>query len=73
MTEVNVLPTRNRDRIKIEALVVPEVSQVQNEHIEVVKYPYQQGLWFSDMSKIEETLNIDIPIWSDYLCYHLWL
>ena len=37
MAEVNVLRTRNRDRMKIEALVVPEISQVKNEHIEVVK------------------------------------
>ena len=41
------------------SLVVLEISQVQNEHIEVVKeyYPCLLGLWFSDMSKIEETLN----------------
>ena len=71
IVKVNVLPIRTGDRVKIKALVVQEISQVQNEDIEIVKedYPHLQGLWFSDVSKSEETLNIDILMGSDYLWY----
>ena len=37
IVEMNVLPRRRGDRVKIEALVVPEISHVQNEHIGIVK------------------------------------
>ena len=55
--------------VKFEAYVVPDISKVRNEHIEVVKadYPHLKEIWFSDVSKGEETLNIDTLVGSDYL------
>ena len=55
--------------MKFKAYVVPDISKARNEHIEVVKadYPHLKEIWFSDVSKGEETLNIDALVGSDYL------
>ena len=44
---------------------------MQNEHVEIAKtdYPHLRDIWFSDVSKGEETLSIDALIGSDYLWY----
>ena len=57
--------------MKIQAYVVPDISQVRNEHVEIVKtdYPHLHDIWFSDVSKEEEILSIDALIGSDYLWY----
>ena len=55
--------------IEIEAYVVPEISTIQNSHIEIAKYeyPHLKGLWFSDGSKGREERSIDVLIGVDYL------
>ena len=57
--------------MKIWAYVVADVSQVRNEHVEIVKtdYPHLHDIWFSDVSKEEEILCIDALIGSDCLWY----
>ena len=57
--------------MKIQAYVVPDISQVRNEHVEIVKtdYPHLCDIWFSDVSKEEEILSIDALIGSYYLWY----
>ena len=55
--------------IKIEAYEVPNITQIRNEHIEAkkTKYPHLQGLWFSDVNRAREILEIDPLIGADYL------
>ena len=69
VVEVDVSPMGKGKSVKFEAYVVPDISKVRNEHIEVVKadYPHLKEIWFSDVSKGEETLNIDALVGSDYL------
>ena len=69
VVEVDVSPMGKGKSVKLEAYVVPDISKVRNEHMEVVKadYPYLKEIWFSDVSKGEETLNIDALVGSDYL------
>ena len=71
IAEVNLSPVGRGEIVKIQAYVVPDISQVRNEHVEIVKtdYPHLRDIWFSDVSKEEEILSIDALIGSDYLWY----
>ena len=53
----------------MEACAVPEISTIQNNHVEFAKfdYPHLKGLWFSDASKRGIEMVIDILIGADYL------
>ena len=55
--------------IPIEAYVVPEISSIQNSHVELAKgeYPPLKGLWFSDVCMGTGELEIDILVGADYL------
>ena len=68
---MNLCPVGRRENLKIPVYVVPDISQVRDEHVEIVKtdYPHQCDIWFSDVSKGEETLTTDALIGSDYLWY----
>ena len=46
-----------------------EISNISNEHVEVIKndYPYLHNLWFSGVCQTKEELVIDLLIGSDYL------
>ena len=48
---------------------MPEISTIQNNHVEIAKYEYAhlKGLWFSDVSKGWEEMFIDVLISADYL------
>jgi len=52
-----------------EAFVVPEISTVPNEHLEIVRetYPHLANIWMSDVCQHKEQLEIDILIGADYL------
>lgn len=67
--EVKVSPVGEQKVIKIEAYVVPEISSIQNGHVELARneYPHLKGLWFSDACKAHEELEIDILFGADYL------
>ena len=53
----------------IEAYVVENISEIHNEHIEVIKkdFKHLNKLWFSDVCKSKEVLEIDILIGIDFL------
>ena len=53
----------------INAYVVDKISEVANEHLELIKHDYEhlKGIWFSDVSRLEETLEIDILLGTDFL------
>lgn len=48
VVEVKVSPTDGQKVIPIEGYVVPEISSIQNSHVELAKgeYPHLKGLWF---------------------------
>ena len=53
----------------IEAYVVPEISSIQNGHVELARneYPHLKDLWFSDVCKAQEEIEIDILVGAHYL------
>ncbi|CAB4030686.1 E3 ubiquitin- ligase DZIP3, partial [Paramuricea clavata] len=67
--ELEVLPVTGGESMKIEAYGVEYVSQIRNEHVELKKrdYSHLQGLWFSDVCKENEVLEIEVLIGADYL------
>ena len=69
VVEVKVNPTDGQKVIPIEAYVVPEISSIQNSHVELEKgeYPHLKGLWFSDVCMGTGELKIDILVGADYL------
>ena len=66
---LDVMPLRSGKVLTLEAYVVPVISRVRNEHIEVVKhnFPHLKDLWFSDVNKTAHELEIDLLIGSDNL------
>ena len=64
-----MFPLQGGDGIKIEAYEVPSITQIRNEHIEIRKteYPHLHGLWFSDVNRDREILEVDLLIGADYL------
>ena len=69
LVELDIMPLGGGSALKVEAFVVPEISSVRNEHIELVKrdYTHLRNLWFSDVCKEREELEIDILVGADYL------
>ena len=55
--------------IQIEAFVVDNISTISNVHAEIVKkgFPHLIDIWFSDVCRSEEKLEIDCLIGADYL------
>ena len=62
-------PVNGGEGTKIEAYLVPCISRVRNEHIEVKKlqYAHLKGLWFSDVCRNAYSLEVEVLICSDYL------
>ena len=54
---------------KIEAYVVPVISNIKNVHVYSVKcnYSHLQGLWFSDADQGKSDLEITVFVGADYL------
>ena len=69
MVELNLESIDGQKPLTIEALVVPEICSIQNAHVELARneYPHLKGIWFSDVCKEQEELEIDVLIGSDYL------
>ena len=69
MVELNLESVNGKKSLTLEAVVVPEICSIQNAHVELARkeYPHLKGIWFSDVCKEKEELEIDILIGSDYL------
>ena len=67
--EIDVFPMKGGEGVPIEAYEVPSITQIRNEHLEVRKteYPHLHGLWFSDVCRGKEVLEVDLLIGADYL------
>ena len=69
VVELELAPVNGKNRMKIEACVVDRISDVNNEHVEVVKkdYPHLASIWFSDGCISQEILEADILLGKDQL------
>lgn len=67
--DIKVSPVGGQKVIQIEAYVVPEISTIQNGHVELAKgeCPHVKDLWFSDVCKGLDELEIDVLVGADYL------
>ena len=68
VVSVELAPMGGGQSLRIEAFVVPEISRVKNEHVEVLKHHYShlKNIWFSDVHRQAAELEIDILIGADY-------
>ncbi|CAB3983315.1 TNF receptor-associated factor 3, partial [Paramuricea clavata] len=66
---IDLIPVSGGGSLTLEAYVVPEISRISNEHVEVVKkdFSHLHNLWFSDVCRTKEELEIDLLIGSDYI------
>ena len=69
VVRIDLAPVGGGKVLPIEAFVVPEISRVQNEHLEIVRkdYPHLSNTWLSDVCKERDDLEIDVLIGADYL------
>lgn len=69
VVQFDIMPLRADRSLRLEAYVVPEISNISNKHVEIVKnhYPHLRDLWFSDVCQTKEELVIDLLIGSHYL------
>ena len=69
VVELKLEPVTGNKVICLEALVVPEICSIQNGHVELARkeYPHLKGIWFSDVSRFQGELEIDVLIGADYL------
>ena len=69
VVELELVSVNGKNRVKIEAYVVDRISDVSNEHVEVVKkdYPHLSSVWFSDICTSQDILEVDILVGIDYL------
>ena len=66
---IDLTPVGGGKVLRVEAYVVPEISRVHNEHLEIARrnYPHLAQIWLSDVCKSSEQLEIDLLIGADYL------
>ena len=69
VVQFDVMPLEANRSLRLEAYVVPVISSISNEHVEVVKndFPHFRDLWFSDVCRTKDMLETDLLIGSDYL------
>ena len=69
VVELELKPVNGNNVINIEAYVVPEICTVQNSHVELARkhYSHLESIWFSDVVKSQEELEVDVLIGADYL------
>lgn len=69
MFDLDIRSVHGKSGHKIEAFAVERISSIKNEHVESRKkeYSHLKEIWFSDVCKDGERLEVDILIGSDYL------
>ena len=64
-----ITPVFGGKSINVECFVVPEIANIVNEHVEVVKhnYPHLRRVYFSDVAKYKEELKVDILVKENFI------
>ena len=59
VVQFDVMPLQADRSLRLEAYVVPEISHISNEHVEVIKndHPHSRDLGFSDVCQTKEELS----------------
>ena len=68
VVEFNLVPVVGGKGVKISCFVVESIGSISNVHLEEVKqiYPHLNLVWFSDVCRNKEVLDIQVLIGSDY-------
>ena len=66
--ELSLLGPQGEKKVSIEAFVVEDIATISNVHVEIVKkqYAHLKNVYFSDVSRYEDTLEIDCLVGSDF-------
>ena len=69
VVELELYSVADSKPIRIVASVVQHISEIRNEHPEIVKheFPHLAKIWFSDVSPRQDSLTIDLLIGNDFL------
>ena len=62
VVRVDLKPLYGGEIASVEAYVVPEISVIKNQHLEVARknYGHLKDLWLSDVCKSSEDLEVDV-------------
>ena len=65
----DIMPLHGGKVQTLEAYVVPKISHISNEQVEVAKnnFLHLHNLWFSDVCQSKDEFEIDVLIGADYL------
>ena len=69
VVEISLSSSQGKNGIVIEAFVVNDISDIPNVHVEIVKkkFSHLANLWFSDVCRSSDILEVDCLIGSDSL------
>ena len=69
VVEFQVNAVKGGRSVIMQAFVVPEFSNIPNEHVELARDQFQhlKGLWFSDVKMKDDRLEIGILVGTDFL------
>ena len=69
IVQVSLHSLSGEKSVNLECYVVDDIADISNSHVEIAKkhYPHLHEIWFSDVSRSEDTLCVDILIGSDAL------
>ena len=69
VVRLDLKPLVGREIVSVEAYVVPEISVIKNQHLEVARenFAHLRDLWLSDVCKSSEDLEVDVLVGADYL------
>ena len=69
VVRLNLKSLVGKETVSVEAYVVPEITVVKNQHLEVERehYAHLKDLWLSDVCKSSEDLEVDVLVGADYL------
>jgi len=68
VVEFTLMPVKGGKNVKIACIVVNSIASISNIHVEKVKKSYEhlQMIWFSDVSRSDDKLAIQVLIGADF-------
>ena len=68
VVELSLLGPQGEKKVSIEAFVVDDIATISNVHVAIVKkqYVHLKNVYFSDVSRYEDTLEIDCLVGSNF-------
>ena len=68
IVELELKSVKDGKTVNICAYVVDDISNIHNDHVEILKkdYDHLANLWFSDVCKCQEVLDMDILVGIDW-------